>query len=616
MADTDKTKKNIIKNIKKINIIVETNIEGEATFSLTYDKIYNPIKSRVIKSQTKLNYPYFTPDIEYDEEVLYNLTRKDYSELLRTFFDKKYFIKMVDSFYKEKRQNAKRFDQTKNEDKNKIINHNIFMMLYFLFPTRFPISSNITSSYNSKICANKDANYIVNLTNVNSSNTISSGLFGFTKRIGEENIREYSYINTSKGISTVTGVVWLNDILNEPEYRKLIDILIEYDELYEEEKLSIDNEIKYAYEKFSGYERGYESLIFDNNDKSIIEAQLNKIDASINENAGDYRYISNLKEIRFNIQKGLDEINKFNIQLDKVSKEDKEKSEGIFKEMMNSIEFLNRFFSDKNVEKNKLTGVSSIKNKVEKNFLLLNKINSLNLVKSFLFGESKGINIFYDKYTTDTKRNAEILNELKKEKYSFFTNTVKFIKDKFTNIKRETTNDDLNNMMKNYFNNTSNDFMEQVVREAKQVINSNDNPKCNPLWNILVTKSLPSTDQNNPEYEIKVYMEVIKGEMNYETQQNIKCDYRDQNLTVLFNELNTNPNVFEVVKKTSAVELPKEAKGDKQNVQKKTLENPSLEKNPLEQSLENDKKNLRGGYKRKTRKIKRKLNKFTSRNYN
>ena len=599
MADTtDKTKKNIIKNIKKINIIIETNIEGEATFSLTYDKIYNPIKSRVIKSQTKLNYPYFTPDIEYDEEVLYNLTRKDYSELLRAFFDKKYFIKMVDSFYKEKRQNAKRFDQTKNEDKNKIINHNIFMMLYFLFPTRYPISSNITSSYNSKICANKEANYIVNLTNVNSSNTISSGLFGFMKIIGEESIREYSYINTSNGISTVTGVVWLNDILNEPEYRKLIDILIEYDELYEEEKLSIDDEIKNAYEKFSGYD----SLKFDEKDKSIIDEQLIKINNSINDNVGDNRYISNLKEIRFNIQKGLDEINKFNDHLLKVS----DNSEDIFKEMMNSIEFLNRFFSEKNIEKNKLTGVSSIKNKVEKIFLLLDKINSLNLVKSFLFGESKGINIFYEKYTTDTKRNAEILNELKKEKYSFFTNTVKFIKDKFTNIKRETTNDELNNMMKNYFNNTSNDFMEKVVREAKQVINSNDNPKCDPLWNILVTKTLPSTDQNNPEYEIKVYMEVIKGEMNYDTQQNIKCDYRDQNLTVLFNELNTNPNMFEVVKKTSAVELPKEAKGDKQNLQKKTLEYPSLE---------NDKKNLRGGYKRKTRKIKRKLNKFTSRNY-
>ena len=56
-------------NIKKINIIVETNIENEAPFSLTYYKIYNPVKSRVIKSQTKLDYPYFTPDVEYNEEL-------------------------------------------------------------------------------------------------------------------------------------------------------------------------------------------------------------------------------------------------------------------------------------------------------------------------------------------------------------------------------------------------------------------------------------------------------------------------------------------------------------------------------------------------------------------
>ena len=215
-------------NIKKINIIVETNIEGEAPFSLTYDKIYNPVKSRVIKSQTKLDYPYFTTDIQYNEKTLYNLAKKDYSELLRAFFDKRYFTTMVKSFEKNNERDNIKSLTIAIELKT---NHNIFMMLYFLFPIRYPIAANISSTYNSKICKNSAGGYQVDLKNKPASNTLSSIFLGQTKDIQEENMREYSYINTSKGESTVTQIVWLNDILNEPRYRELMDSLIQYNEL-------------------------------------------------------------------------------------------------------------------------------------------------------------------------------------------------------------------------------------------------------------------------------------------------------------------------------------------------------------------------------------------------
>lgn len=261
-------------NIKKINIIVETNIEGEAPFSLTYDKIYNPVKSRVIKSQTKLDYPYFTTDIQYNEKTLYNLAKKDYSELLRAFFDKRYFTTMVKSFEK----NNEKYNTVLLKTIELIINHNIFMMLYFLFPIRYPIPANISSTYNSKICKNSAGDYQVDLKNKPASNTLSSIFLGQIKDIQEENMREYSYINTSKGESTVTQIVWLNDILNETRYRELIDSLIQYNEWSEDKKESLPKEIEASQIKyFDELILATNTLVFTQDDIKLIQDQKNRI---------------------------------------------------------------------------------------------------------------------------------------------------------------------------------------------------------------------------------------------------------------------------------------------------------------------------------------------------
>lgn len=101
-------------------------------------------------------------------------------------------------------------------------------------------------------------------------------------------------------------------------------------------------------------------------------------------------------------------------------------------------------------------------------------------------------------------------------------------------------------------------------------------------------------------------MEVIRGKVDYQTQQNIKCDYRDDNLAVLFNELTTNPNEFELMKKTTAIELPKAIN----NVKQIALENkvPPIPPVALPAAV------ARGGLrKRKTRKDHRRNYNFTRR---
>ena len=746
---TDKNKKHI--TIKKINIIVETNIEGEKPFSITYDKIYNPVKNKIISSQKKLDYPFITFDIKYDENVLYELNKKDYSELLRAFFDMTYFTSMVKKM-REKKGNVA--DNPDENTKNQIINHNIFMMLYFLFPIKYPIPNNITSSYNSKIC-NSPGEFSVTLNRANVQTSFFSTFFNRFKNIEQERIREYSYVNTSKGESTITQIIWLNDFLNEPRYRELVDTLIQYEEWLSNLKETInddiqnaqkdlfekinDNDVKFTdediknlnkqkrtnysisefieniekiirntlydkpdYDKpndqqtkflncienvekkffkqleaelrnpgekkiFQGNNKGefsaeqlikyilsenygyvdrdkiiftglfgnmdnksgkdrpkkrltdtpialmdfvfsYHNTIYNENfDNQTIadiaiklknDTEIKKIDKEPTDkstdcytkyrnenifslkktlhdaayfdtfkkelrkevekynmfasNENNFRFISQYKELDTQIDKAVQQINNINDSITNNDNDnDNNNNETKFKKIMNSIEYFNTFFSSEDIRK-KLTGVSSIQIKVEKLLTMTNEIKALQLTKTF-FEKSKGINLYYDK--EQTKSNMDLMNELRKEKYFYFTNTVKFIKEKFINSNRESTNTQINKMMNTYFNNTSNDFITKVVIPAKNAINENEDIGCADYFNTLVTKTRPSNDQKDPEYEINLYVEVIVGKIDYQNQQNITCNYRDQNLIQMYNELTSSPNKFEVLKKNNTIFL-------------------------------------------------------------
>ena len=767
--------------IKKINIIVETNIEGEKPFSITYDKIYNPVKNKLVSSQKKLDYPFVTFDVKYDETVLYELNKKDYSELLRAFFDITYFTSMI----KKMRDKNSNVDDKSNEN-NTVINHNIFMMLFFLFPIKYPTPNNIKSSFNSKIC-NSLNKYTVALNRPTVQNTIFSTFFSRFKDIQQENIREYSYVNTSKGESTVTQIIWLNDFLNEPRYRELVDTLIQYDEWLTNRKNTIDEDIENAqkdlFEKIgeddvtitnediqkiidqkktnfsintlidnikkyikSLYvlphidDKKYEDLepmiqtyieclysaerklldIFDeamrmpkessifkredgeldstliiefllsekfgtdfnyftgifgnfenrkvketkhrerlknmpngimdfykeSNDKITIPdeytlklnyklkkskdgskktptslqspppppqsqppppqsqppppqshlTRLSSADSDSNEDCKKFRNndkdIYNLRQelknskyfdkFKENIRNDVEKFNTFSAnqgnarfiaqyrdvdnQIDKSVTElrnimtitkglsDMSEKNVLFKNIMNSVDFLKTFFSDESVRQNRLSGISSIQIKIEKIFKMTNEIKALQLTKTF-FDKAKGINLYYEK--EQTKTNIELVTELKKDKYFYFTNTVKFIKEKFINSNRESTNTQINKMMNTYFNNTSNDFIEKVIIPAKHAINENEHIKCtgDSYFNTLVTKTRPSNDQKDPEYEINLYMEVIVGKIDYQNQQNITCNYRDQNLIQMYSELTSSPNEFEVLKKNNTIFL-------------------------------------------------------------
>ena len=212
---------------------------------------------------------------------------------------------------------------------------------------------------------------------------------------------------------------------------------------------------------------------------------------------------------------------------------------------MNAVDSLKTFFSESSIRENRITGVSSIQIKLEKILKKSNEIKALQLVQQYLFSDiAKGIYLYYDDEKTES---GDILkNELKKEKYSFFTNTVKYIKDNFLNV--ESTNEELTKLMRYYFENTGNGFIEKVINPAKQAINENVVDEKNKLFNIGVTK-ITSNKENMPVYEIDIYMELIIGQVDYQKQKKIKCEYRDEKLLAYFDKFVSNPKYYEIIKK-------------------------------------------------------------------
>ena len=80
-----------VKNVKTLKIMVKTNVDKHP-YELTLSKIHNASIEPPIAWTKKSEYPFFTEDIEYPEDILSN---KTYSELLHIFFDKREFIRVI-----------------------------------------------------------------------------------------------------------------------------------------------------------------------------------------------------------------------------------------------------------------------------------------------------------------------------------------------------------------------------------------------------------------------------------------------------------------------------------------------------------------------------------------
>ena len=181
-------------DIEELKIMLYTNVPSNRLVTFTRKLLSHP---EITTTNVDLNdYPYFTFDVKYPKGQMQYLT---YQERVETFFNKTMFSEYL--FAYSKKTLISKEDDNYYQERDKIIEYNIMTMIEILFPTKFPVITDIHTSYD-KVIGNSSFNRMI-------LNPIKPKYFSYLKING----KDYTFKKN----------VWLNDFLNHPLYRKLLE---------------------------------------------------------------------------------------------------------------------------------------------------------------------------------------------------------------------------------------------------------------------------------------------------------------------------------------------------------------------------------------------------------
>jgi hypothetical protein len=255
--------------IKNIKLLINTNIPGVATpgteLELTSEMFYNPEIHSFDFTLSK--YPFFTKDIPLPKSVLNSMS---YHDKIKFFFNYDEFENVIygnpDSFVSNLSIDADEFDE-----ENNIINFNVNAMLKILLPIMYPYPENPGETFSMIIQKRTD----IDITLKGSTSfleNISPGLDIFP---GTSENQSYITINGKQ--YTVIRVIWLNDIVNNPVYKNLLDDYSAFKEWMDYTRNQIIDEYKLILKKNSISEQEdvdeIDRLISENN--MFLDQQIN-----------------------------------------------------------------------------------------------------------------------------------------------------------------------------------------------------------------------------------------------------------------------------------------------------------------------------------------------------
>lgn len=490
----------------QINIIIDTNIPNEKEFSFTKDVLYNKILE---KTENFSQYPYFSSYIPYPEKILKNF---DYPSQVAFFFNKDEFIRILkntddykkmfkeseDTHKQSELEQTKKFQQRRKKggssQNENIIQKNIMIMLSIIFPTNYPVLNNISNSYDSLFTSK---------LNISSVNGIVPFLLSITLGIQSKQPK-YSYIKSpSKGICTVTEVVWLNDIYNHPEYKKIIDQYTTFQKWKITEvkqlQLEIDNELK-VYNK--SYGKGLNELNGIISDKTIQKKIKDK-------------FVYKMQRSNINIKPEIE----FNTFIDKLAIITKNINNlrNYIKDLIllkHSYEIISTNIKDELIGIKGLN-IQSLMNSIEK--VELNN----EIIDNYL--ESSSIQFESENQTSEEKKLQERIKRWSGySKYNEFMNLLKT----FKKPNNESSNIFLQEVIEDFIRgDTENEF-----EELMHPINSKS-----PDIAKFIKTGITMKSSNPIKNTIYVRMDVIAGEINDSNKNEINCMF---NGDYLGNELN------------------------------------------------------------------------------
>ena len=186
-------------NVQSIQVMLQLNIDSKSVKDIPFTKalLYHPDYAGLSGTEGFNDYPYISNNTKIPYDKLSILTYLDKASF---FFDKNIFqLKSADIKQEDPNTPAKKWETLK---------YNTMHMLKLLFPTVVPINENVNSSFDS---------------NINTSSIFSNMKFSTESIRGLMNYYKFSFVQYGGKEYTVSQVVWLDDVINNPEYSKIFD---------------------------------------------------------------------------------------------------------------------------------------------------------------------------------------------------------------------------------------------------------------------------------------------------------------------------------------------------------------------------------------------------------
>ena len=178
--------------IRELVIKLDTNIKGDKPIDFNGNMLYFPEEEN--PPQVGGN-PYICVDIKYTKDLLSVI---DETDIYKFFFDKPYLMSVLDE-YQDKNET-----EIDDKDEHTISKHNIMFCIKTIFPTKYYTINNIHQSIQLKY----------------SSGAVPSRSHYWFNPFNTKN----AYLKIGATEYTVAKVTWLNDVLNHPEYKELLDV--------------------------------------------------------------------------------------------------------------------------------------------------------------------------------------------------------------------------------------------------------------------------------------------------------------------------------------------------------------------------------------------------------
>ena len=517
--------------INQIKIMIDVSDPDKSgkPFPFTKGRIYHPtVQSSDIAKYSE--YPFFTPDVRYPKAILNKLS---YERRLRFFFIKDRFKKTIlqnmgsgpgpgpgtgpssesgSVSESVSESGSESGSESKNTD---IITYNIETMIELLFPTVYPIVNNYSNSFERYI--NQKSNFDF---------TFKGAIPSTIAQIAPGLNLYYSYLKSEGGdIYTITKLVWLNDIINNPVYRELIDAFNEFTIWKTNQSTKIIDDIKRREDKIM---------------VTLKTAPVNTDD----ESNPMFKYIKSIIKQKVEgttgeiISRQLERNQFIDLLIAKI--EELFKGDSKIEVILENAEEIRTRLQDKRFN---IIIPQGLKLKINRILEESKNINNLIIINDKYFKDE--INIRFEEDDADVKT---YFNTNFKKYVDFVEKIKEYIKPK-----RESTNGELQTMIYDYTQGTSSDFFAFLKYVNGHYLQNNNGPtesKYTPLMYVGINTTEEGS-KDVPKYETYLQADVIGGELNNSNNGLINCNYKGEFIGELFQKYRRQKsyNPFEVAKK-------------------------------------------------------------------